>query len=77
MFLSLFPFFRSQQLFALNPEHCSKTCILLFEQFVALLLPFISEDTNDEYETAFSLNIVVSAILFLLWISCVTLCGTF
>lgn len=39
---------------SLNPEHCSKSFILFFEQFVALLLPFLFEDTNDEYEKAFS-----------------------
>lgn len=55
---------------SLNPEHCSKSLILLFEQYVASLLSFLFEDTNDEYEKAFFLNIAVSAILCLPCISC-------
>lgn len=62
---------------SLNPEHCSKSFILLFKLFVALWLPFLFEDTNDEYEKVFSLSVAVSAIVFLPRISCVTLCGTF
>lgn len=40
---------------SLTLEQCSKSFILLFKQFAALLLPCLSEDSDDEYEKSFSL----------------------
>ena len=40
---------------SLTPEQCSKSFILLSEQFVALLLSCLFEDSDDDYEKPFSL----------------------